>query len=529
MSQLKFGPFLSLFDFSKIYSESPEKFFGSTIKLQSSVDKVRSADAGRLVFIDLVDGTTVLPIRGIASQETYKGQEFKSEFEPLGDEVHFKVLSFEQLKDAASLSPYCSVAVEGEFVKSPETATQKYEFKILKLSVIGGIPDPSDPPMTKSLEKKITSLRQKPFDRWFSQASKCLFRIGSTATLEVEKYLHSAGFHRTDGNILTSSDCEGAGETFKVTPQMFSKDELGQDIPVGLTVSSQLPLEKFIDGLRRTFVFQKSFRAEKSDTNKHLCEFRHLEIEAKYIDLNWLLDFTEGFLKHSISSVYEKCSEEFDFLESKLGPDDIRHVRAFFLELVKRPFIRIKHRDAVDLIRKLVTEKTMLPDEKGKLSKVKVSVLPTYDGDLGSEHEKILVTYHGFLAYSEEERTERLAKGLDFGSFVFVTHWPFPIKSFYMKQLGDGTCESFDLLAPYVGELFGGSMREWRYEFLEKAIADRKMDIRPIQWYLDLRKKGAAPHGGWGMGFDRFLMMITGVPSVRDIVPLPVYYTHCPY
>lgn len=523
------GPFLSLSELLSIYSESADKFFGSLIKLQASAEKIRSADAGRIIFIDLTDGSMVGPVRSIVSQDLYQGEKYKSDFEPINDEEYFKTLTYDQLSDSAFLSPYCTVVVEGKFVKSPEAATQKFEFQIFKLGIIGGISDPADPPMTKSLEKKITSLRQKPFDRWLSQTSKCLYRIGSSATLIVEEYLHSKEFYRTDGNILTSSDCEGAGEIFKVVPQMFSKDESGKEIPVGLTVSSQLPLEKFIDGLRRTFVFQKSFRAEKSDTNKHLCEFRHLEIEAKFIDLKWLLDFTEQFLKHSIKSVYEKCKDEFDFLESKFGPDDIRNVRSFFLELIQKPFIRIKHHDAVDLILRLIRDKVMLPDEKGKLSRVKVKELPTYEGDLGSEHEKILVTYYGFISYSEEEQKHRLSQQLDFGAFVFVTHWPSPIKSFYMKQLSDGTCESFDLLAPYVGELFGGSMREWRYAFLEKAISDRKMDIRPIQWYLDLRKKGSAPHGGWGMGFDRFLMMITGVPSVRDIVPLPVFYGHCPY
>lgn len=316
-------------------------------------------------------------------------------------------------------------------------------------------------------------MRQKPFDRFLSQASQCLFRIVSAATFIVEEYLHSKEFHRTDGNIITSSCCEGAGEMFKVTPQMFFVEESEQQTQVGLTVSSQIPLESFCDGLRRTFVFQKSFRAEKSDTKKHLCEFRHLEIEAKFIDFKWLLDFTEDFIKHSIRTVYEKCKEDFDFLESKFGPDDTLHVRDQILDLIKKPFLRITHKDTVDLIQKIIKDKVMLPDDKGKLSRVKIDVFPSYDKDLGSEHEKILIIYHGYMSYSEEERTQLLTKGFHFGSFIFVTHWPTQIKSFYMKQLDDGTCESFVLLAPYVGELFGGSMREWRYSFLEKAIADR--------------------------------------------------------
>lgn len=522
------GPFLSLSEVTKIYFSDPDRFFGTSVKIQAGIDKARSADGGKIVFIDLFDGSTVGVTRAIAAGDVYQGNSYQSEFSPLSDEVDFTILSFEQLKLASFISPYSSVVVEGKFVKSPESATQKYELQILKLSLIGGIPDPAKPPIAKSALDKVTVLRQEPFDRVLSQTSQCLFRIGSVATLTVEEYLHASEFQRTDGNILTSSCCEGAGEMFKIVPQIFSTDERQQSL-VGLTVSSQLPLESFINGLRRTFVFQKSFRAEKSDTKKHLCEFRHLEIEAKYIDFKWLLDFTEGFLKHSIRTVYERCQSEFNFLESKFGPKDIHHVREQFLDLIQKQFVRIKHRDAVDLIQRIVKEKILLPDDKGKLSRIKVDVFPSYDSDLGSEHEKILVTYFGYMSYSDDERAKLLSQKVDFGAFVFVTHWPSHIKSFYMKQLDDGTCESFDLLAPYVGELFGGSMREWRAQVLEKVIAERGMDSRPLQWYLDLRRKGTAPHGGWGMGFDRFLMMITGVPSVRDVVPLPVYYQHCPY
>ena len=181
------------------------------------------------------------------------------------------------------------------------------------------------------------------------------------------------------------------------------------------------------------------------------------------------------------------------------------------LTLLEKDFIKIKHRDAVDLIRKLVKDKAKLPDETGKMKTVKVKEWPQYDGDLSSEHEKILVTY--------------------FDGFVFVTHWPLKIKSFYMEQSDDGSgeCKSFDLLAPRVGEMFGGSMREWRHDKLVEEMERRGMSIGSLQWYVDLRKMGSAPHGGWGMGFDRLLMLMTGVSSVRDIVPFPVYYGHCPY
>jgi asparaginyl-tRNA synthetase len=154
-------------------------------------------------------------------------------------------------------------------------------------------------------------------------------------------------------------------------------------------------------------------------------------------------------------------------------------------------------------------EKVQVTNAQGKQAKLKFKVKPEHGQDLGSEHEKYLVQ--------------------KFGTFVFVTHWPSAIKSFYMKQVGDGTCESFDLLAPLVGELFGGSMREWRYAELEAVMKSKNMDFAPLQWFVDLRKDGTAPHGGWGMGFDRLVMFLTNANSVRDVVPYPVYYGHCPY
>merc|ERR1712032_206229 len=157
-------------------------------------------------------------------------------------------------------------------------------------------------------------------------------------------------------------------------------------------------------------------------------------------------------------------------------------------------------------------DKVKVLGPSGKEVRLKFKVYPKEGEDLGSEHEKYLVQ--------------------KYGTFVFVTHWPSDIKSFYMKQVSDGsnTCESFDLLAPHVGELFGGSMREWRYDVLEDIMVNkRKMDMKPLQWFVDLRKDGTAPHGGWGMGFDRLVMFLTNAPSVRDIVPYPVYYGHCPY
>jgi len=201
--------------------------------------------------------------------------------------------------------------------------------------------------------------------------------------------------------------------------------------------------------------------------------------------------------------------------------------------LLDRPFTRIKHCDAIDLIHKIVKDKIMLPDDdrSGKLKRVKLEKLPMQGEDIGSEHEKLLVRYFGWTMLSEQERHERLAQKKEFGAFVFLTHWPLKIKSFYMKQCDDGSgeSESFDLLSPRIGELFGGSMREWRFDKLDAEVKRRGMDLRPISWFLDLRKSGSCEHGGFGLGFSRLTCLLTGSPSIRDVVFLPVYYNHCPY
>ncbi len=378
----------------------------------------------------------------------------------------------------------------------------------------------------------MVSLRSLPFYRFRAQASQSVFRIRSKLDMAVHLFMDQEDVQLTDPNIMTVSDCEGAGETFHVDPLMFSNHpETGEPLKVGLTVSSQLPLEAAICGFRQVYTCQKSFRAEKSDTAKHLAEFLHVEYEGAFITLDELIAQSERFVKFVINYAMERCDADFKFLESRMAPTDMKPTRTLLTECVNRPFVRIKHRDAIDLIRRLVKEKAKIPGDDGKLKRVKVKEFPSHDDDLGSEHEKILVQYFGYMAVPEEERADYVKNGKEFGAFVFVTHWPLKIKSFYMAQTDDGSgeCLSFDLLCPRVGELFGGSMREWRFEKLDEEVKRRGMDVSPIQWFLDLRKTGSCPHGGWGMGFDRLCMLVCGVQSVRDVVPFPVYYGHCPY
>lgn len=530
---------------------------GSYVVLHGWVYSVRVQGAGSLCFVDLGDGTTVSPVRCLAVKEDAEnsdGKTYGAGLEASGldlakttvsaDEQHYESLAFEQLDDSAKLCLGCSVQIIGYVAEPPEGTTQTVEVKVLQLKVIGGVKDPVAYPIQKSILKKPQALRQHYHARFRAPLIQQWMQIRSQALFAVHEFFHNEGVPLVDPNIMTANDCEGAGEVFKISPQMFTKAAVAEDdapkknkkskkqdaaeeVPsvetltiddsatatapaptaptseVGLTVSSQLPLEAIAMGTGSVYTCQKSFRAEKSDTNKHLAEFLHVEFEQYFLTLDQLMDQAERFVKHTVGTVLERCEPQYNWLNQKHAAPPECHGHAEYLKsLLDKPFVRIKHSEAIDAMLQDLKDKVQAPNEQGKLVRLKFQTLPKQGEDLKSEHEKYLVH--------------------KFGTFVFITHWPSDIKSFYMKQVGDGTCESFDLLAPLVGELFGGSMREWRYDVLLEQMNKKDMDVSTLQWFVDLRKDGTAPHGGWGMGFDRLVMFLTNTTSVRDIVPYPV-------
>jgi asparaginyl-tRNA synthetase len=530
---------------AKLVELSPE-LIGAHVKLHGWIYSTRTQGAGTLAFLDLGDGTTVTPTRCIAQAAL---DDVKLAYGSTSlllnasdDETAYTRLGFEELTQASSLSIGCSVMVIGYVAAPPEGTTQTYEVKVLELFLIGGVEDASKYPIQKSILKKPLALRTQYHARFRAPLIQQLMLIRSQALFAIHEFFHNEGVPLLDPNIMTSSDCEGAGEVFKVSPQFFSsipavevkktkkkKGKEGEDrkepeeLPneeeakpdertpeVGLTVSSQLPLEAIAMGTGSVYTCQKSFRAEKSDTNKHLAEFLHVEYEQYFITLDDLINQAERYVKHVVKTVVERCQPQYQFLGANAtAPPEFHGHRDYLLSLMDKPFVRIKHADAIKEMQQDLKDKVNTINDQGKEVRLKFKEFPKEGEDLGSEHEKYLVQ--------------------KYGTFVFVTHWPSEIKSFYMKQVGDGTCESFDLLAPLVGELFGGSMREWRYDVLEARMKAKNMDIAPLQWFVDLRKDGTAPHGGWGMGFDRLVMFLTNANSVRDVVPYPVYYGHCPY
>lgn len=504
---------------------------GQTVQLHGWVYSVRLQGAGSLCFVDLGDGTTVSPVRCLAVKEDAKLAYGSVTLAPStndkgqinADEAHYKILSFDQLGETSHLCLGCSVQVIGYVAEPPEGTTQTLEVKVLQLSVIGGVANPTAYPMQKSILKKPASLRQHYHARFRAPLLQQWMQIRSQALFAVHEFFHNEGVPLLDPNIMTANDCEGAGEVFKISPQMFTKVDKDKDkddsvpeesatsnVEVGLTVSSQLPLEAIAMGTGSVYTCQKSFRAEKSDTNKHLAEFLHVEFEQYFLTLDDLMDQAERFVKHVVGTVLQRCQAQYQWLDQKHAAPPECHGHAEYLaSLLEKPFVRIQHSQAIEVMLQDLKDKVQVPNEQGKMARLKFQTLPKQGEDLKSEHEKYLVQ--------------------KFGTFVFVTHWPSDIKSFYMKQVGDGTCESFDLLAPLVGELFGGSMREWRYDVLLEQMNKKQMDVSGLQWFVDLRKDGTAPHGGWGMGFDRLVMFLTNTASVRDIVPYPVFYGHCPY
>jgi asparaginyl-tRNA synthetase len=490
----------------KKLSDLSTEFIGKKVQLSGWVKGTRvQGEGGTLVFVDLNDGTIVLdPVRLVAHKKTETETEIS--YEP----TRPGALTWDQVCEPKHLNNGCSAYVWGCVVKPPEGTTQTFEIKVTDVVVIDAVQDLVKYPLQKSNAKNLQALRQLPFRRFGNPLIVALMKVRSEALFAVHEFMHKEDVTLTDPNIMTSSDCEGAGEMFVVTPQFFGPDGKESESKVGLTVSSQLPLEAFAMGSNSVYTAQKSFRAEKSDTNKHLAEFLHIEYEKYFITLDDLLTFTERFVKYVIKTTLDRCKDCYAlFNDKKKSPKELMGHDSVLRSLLEKDFVRITHKDAIDLMKKDLRYKAKHIGPSGKLVKLKFKKKPEHGEDLGSEHEKYLVE--------------------KFGTFVFVTHWPSQIKSFYMSQLDDGTCEAFDLLAPICGELFGGSMREWRMDVLQRVIKERGMDASPIQWFVDLRKDGSAPHGGWGMGFDRLVMFLTNVPSVRDVVPLPVYYGHCPY
>lgn len=416
-----------------------------------------------------------------------------------------------------------SVIVTGLVVKSP-APQQEIEIELTDVKIISSVRDTSAYRYGKNsmkyrkpeaFEQYMKGLRQDKYGRFRHRIIQSTMRLRGVIASELVLFFTRLGFTKLDSPILTKSDCEGAGEMFQVTTLPVEKVPLTKDGNVDytkdfftskahLTVSGQMEAEVGAQTLGKVFTFGPTFRAEHSLTTRHLAEFWMLEPELIFTDteneqkFNRLMDLEESMIKCVIDKILCDCKEDVLFLDK---------VRKGLLEKLERvrdvTFGRITYTDAINILQKAVVDKVIKFDESNIV----------WGMDLGAEHERFIC--------------EQVYKNP-----VFITHYPQKLKSFYMKadigcDIGRETCQAVDLLVPGIGELCGGSMREDDPEKLLKVIADKKIELEPLQWYVDLRYDGyIGTSGGFGLGFTRLVSFLTGTTSVRDCIPFPAYYQH---
>ncbi|GAA0726329.1 asparagine--tRNA ligase [Clostridium malenominatum] len=393
--------------------------------------------------------------------------------------------------DLSKLSISSSITVEGKVVEC-QNAKQPFEIHATNI-IVEGLSD-SDYPLQKkrhSLEFLRTIAHLRPRSNTFS----AVFKVRSLAAFAIHKFFQERGFVYVHSPIITGSDAEGAGEMFRLTtldlqnlPKTeegkidFSQDFFGKE--ANLTVSGQLSGEAYAHAFKNVYTFGPTFRAENSNTARHAAEFWMIEPEMAFADLVDYMDVAEDMVKYIISYVMENAPEEMEFFNSFIDKDLFNRLN----NVVNSEFVRITYTEAVELLKKS-GEEFQYPVEWGI--------------DLQTEHERYI--------------TEKIFK-----KPVFVTDYPKDIKAFYMRLNDDNkTVAAADLLVPGVGEIIGGSQREERLDVLEKKMDDMGLNKEDYWWYLELRKYGTTKHAGYGLGFERILMYITGMSNIRDVIPFP--------
>ena len=389
--------------------------------------------------------------------------------------------------DALMAKLGASVKAKGLLHVTPENK-QPFEVVTEHVELIGGV-DESFP-----LQKKKTSfeyLRNYPQWRMKTNTFNAVFRVRSTLAYYIHEYFHSHGYYWIHTPILTANDCEGEGQTFNVIADEKHPEEYFNKENVHLTVSGQLHVEPFALTYGKVYTFGPTFRAEKSNTVRHAAEFWMIEPEIAWAHLSDLCDIEEEFLKYVVSHTMVDCKDDLNFFAQFVDKGLMDRLNEF----VNTPFARVKYEDAIKILQNAVKDGV-----KFDVSDIQFGL------DLGSEHERYL--------------TEKVFKGP-----IFLTDYPKDIKAFYMKQNDDGkTVGAVDLLVPYIGELCGGTEREADYNKLLSRMEELGMNIPAYQWYLDLRRNGSIPHSGFGLGFERLVMLVTGMNNIRDTLPYPRCY-----
>ena len=389
-----------------------------------------------------------------------------------------------------------AITAHGMIIKS-EGSGQSFEMKLMDLTLEGDCPE--DYPIQPKRHTR-EFLREQAYLRTRTNLFGAVFRVRSVAAYAIHKYFQDNGYVYFHAPIITASDCEGAGEMFQVTTLdldrvaksnevAYDKDFFGKK--AALTVSGQLQAETFAMSYKKTYTFGPTFRAENSNTKTHASEFWMIEPEIAFCDLNGDMDIMEGMLKFVVKYVLDNCPLEMEFFDKFVENGLIEKLT----KLLDSKFTRIDHEEVISILKKAPVEWEFTPE---------------YGEDIAKEHEKYITEY--------------------FNGPVFIKNWPKDIKAFYMKQNPDGkTVAAVDLEVPGAGELMGGSQREEDYNKLLNRIKELGMQEEDFDWYLNLRRYGGCVHSGFGMGFERLLIYLTGVDNIRDVIPFPRTPGNCEY
>ena len=464
--------------------EADEDCVGKQVVVRGWVRTVR--DQKQFCFVEINDGSSLIGVQTVADS------------------------AIPSYSVCSQLSTGAAAEVVGTITKSLGKG-QKYEVKASEVRLIGDSPPDSYPLQKKRHSQEF--LRTIAHLRPRTNTISAVARVRSALALATHVFFQQQGFIYLQSPLITASDCEGAGEMFRVTtlplndleklPRSeadansadFSKDFFGK--PSFLTVSGQLSGETYACALGDIYTFGPTFRAENSQTSRHLAEFHMIEPEMAFANLWDAMENAEKFVKFVVRHAMDTCAGDFDFFEKFLDKD----VKARLARLVDKPFARVAYREAVRLLQEEISKDP---------SKWQYPVVE-FGTDLQTEHERWLA----------EQK---------FNSCVFVHNYPRKIKAFYMRDNADGeTVDSFDLLVPGIGELVGGSQREERLETLRAKMHDFSLREEDYWWYLDLRRYGSVPHAGYGLGFERLVCYVTGVENIREAIAYPRFPSSCEF
>lgn len=449
----------------------------STVTVCGWVRTRRDSKAG-MSFIALSDGSGFKPLQVVAANtlHNYQGEILK-------------------------LTTGCSIAVTGKLIESPAEG-QTVELQAESIEVLGWIDDPDTYPISPKFHT-LEYLREHAHMRPRTNIIGAVARIRHCLSQAIHRFFHERSFYWIHTPIITSSDCEGAGQMLRVTTLDLAKVPLKPDGKVDfaseffgreafLTVSGQLNVESYCEALSKVYTFGPTFRAENSNTSRHLAEFWMVEPEIAFADLKADAELAVNMLRYLAKAVLEERADDMAFFAERVDKDCIKRLES----IVTSEFIHMEYTEAVERLQQ---------------AKKKFEFPVSWGADLQSEHERYL--------------TEELI-----GAPVILMNYPKEIKSFYMRANDDGkTVAAMDVLVPGIGEIIGGSQREERYEVLCARMQELGLSEEIYKWYLDLRRYGTVPHAGFGLGLERMIMYVTGMQNIRDVIPFPRTAKHADY